>query len=111
MTSNSKNLGRILKQRRLMAGLTLHQLSALSGVSSSHLGRIERGEHFPSVHILHKITKPLGFSESELFTFVGYLTPQPSTMAESPSDRRLDSYAARYYRKSQLKYSALLSAF
>jgi len=78
-----------------MAGLTLHRLSALSGVSASHLGRIERGEHFPSVHILHKITKPSGFSESELFAFVGYLVTQPSNLGESPSDRRLDPYAAK----------------
>jgi len=35
------NLGKILKQRRLMAPLTLQKLSAKSGVSASHLGRIE----------------------------------------------------------------------
>ncbi len=44
MTNNSQNLGRILKQRRLMIPLTLRQITATSSISSSHLGRIERGE-------------------------------------------------------------------
>ena len=95
MTNDSNNLGRMLKRRRLLAGLTLRELSVISGVSASHLGRIERGEHFPSAHILRKITKPLGLSGNELFTFVGYLVPQLSNPVENPSYRRLDPYVAR----------------
>ena len=71
-------LSKMLKQRRLMAELTLHQLSASSGVSSSHLGRIERGERFPSGHILRKIAKPLELDESQLLMLAGYLSPQSS---------------------------------
>lgn len=76
------NLGKILKQRRLMIPLTLGELAAKSGVSSSHLGRMERGERFPSARVLRKIAKPLGFSESQLFTLVGYLSPLSSCMVE-----------------------------
>jgi len=65
---NSEDLARILRQQRVMMSLTLQQLSEMSGVSSSHLGRIERGERFPSAHILRKIAKPLGLAEGELFT-------------------------------------------
>ena len=83
MTNNSKNLGRILKQQRVMIPLTLWQLAAISGVSSSHLGRIERGERFPSASILRKIAKPLGFEESELFSLAGYLSPQSPGIAEN----------------------------
>ena len=71
-------LSKMLKQRRLMAELTLHQLSASSGVSSAHLGRIERGERFPSGHILRKIAKPLELDESQLLILAGYLSPQSS---------------------------------
>lgn len=95
MTNDNKNLGRMLKRRRLLAGLTLCELGTLSGVSPSHLGRMERGEHFPSVHLLRKITKPLGISGNELFTFVGYLIPQLSNTVENPGNRRLDPYVAR----------------
>jgi len=66
MTSNNNGryLGRILKQRRVMIPLTLRGLAAISGMSSSHLGRVERGERFPSALILRKIAKQLGFEES-----------------------------------------------
>ncbi len=75
---NSNDLGKILKQRRVMIPMTLGELAAASGVSSSHLGRIERGERFPSAHMLRKIAKPLGFEETELLTLGGFLSPQPS---------------------------------
>ena len=77
------NLGRILKQQRVSLPLTLRDLSAMSGVSASHLGRIERGERFPSGSVLRKIAGPLGFEEDELFTLAGYLSPQQAGVAES----------------------------
>jgi len=92
------NLGTILKQQRVAVPLTLQELTNKSGVSSSHLGRIERGERFPSAHVLQKIAMPLGFEEDELLTLAGYLSPQPPRMAEeSPSytTRRVDPYVAR----------------
>ncbi len=92
------NLGSLLKQQRLRIPLTLRELTALSGVSSSHLGRIEKGERFPSASILRRIAKPLGFEEDELFTLAGYLSPQPSGVAEEHpaySGRRLDPYVAK----------------
>jgi len=90
----NNDLGKILKQRRVMVPLTLHELAAASGVSASHLGRIERGERFPSAHILRKIAPPLNSSEDELFTLAGYLSPHPSTGAERPSVGQLDPYVA-----------------
>ena len=93
-----KNLGIMLKQQRLRTPLTLRELTELSGVSSSHLGRIERGERFPSASILRRIAKPLGFGEDELFTLAGYLSPQTPGIAEATpvySGRQLDPYVAR----------------
>lgn len=88
MTNNE--LGKIIKQRRVMIPLTLGELAAKSGVSASHLGRIERGERFPSARILRKIAEPLGFSEDELFTFAGFLSPQSSGGVERPTTGQLD---------------------
>ncbi len=99
MDSNNENhLGRIIKQQRVSLPLTLQELAAKSGVSASHLGRIERGERFPSAHILQRIAKPLGFEEDELFTLAGYLSPQSPMVAEKIpgySSERLDPYVAR----------------
>ena len=99
MDSEYQNhLGKIIKQQRISLPLTLQQLAAKSGVSASHLGRIERGERFPSAHILQKIAKPLAFEEDELFTLAGYLSPQSPMIAEKMatySSERLDPYVAR----------------
>ena len=98
MTNNSESLGRMLKQQRVMIPLTLRGLSAIAGVSSSHLGRIERGERFPSASVLRKIAKPLGFEESELFSLAGYLSSRPAGIEEESigySARQLDPYVAK----------------
>jgi len=99
MERNENNLGRILKQQRIAIPLTLQELAATSEVSSSHLGRIERGERFPSAHILRRIAKPLGFDEDELFTLAGFLSPQTPSVAEergsSYASRHLDPYVAK----------------
>ena len=96
--SNESHLGRIIKQQRISLELTLQQLRAKSGVSASHLGRIERGERFPSAQVLRKIAKPLSFEEDELFTLAGFLSPPSSMVAEkgpSYGMAQLDPYVAR----------------
>ncbi len=99
MESNQKNyLGRILKQQRISQQLTLQELTAKSGVSPSHIGRIERGERFPSARTLHKIAKPLGFDDNELFTLAGYLSPASSMVAEETpgyAGGRVDPYVTQ----------------
>ncbi len=82
ITDGHQNLGRIVKQQRIAAEMTLKELSSRSGVSASYLGRLERGERFPSAHILRRIAGPLGFEESELFTLAGFLSPKPSIEAD-----------------------------
>ena len=92
------NLGQIIRQQRITVPLTLQQLASMSGVSASHLGRIERGERFPSAPILRKVAQPLGFEENELFTLAGYLSPQTPGIAEAGtgySGGRLAPYVAR----------------
>ena len=99
MNNNNKSaLGEILKQQRLRMSLTLRELTELSGVSASHLGRVERGERFPSASILRRIAQHLGFEEDELFTLAGYLSPVSPGIAEAHpaySGRQLDPYVAK----------------
>jgi transcriptional regulator with XRE-family HTH domain len=92
------HLGGILKQQRISLSITLQELARKAGVSVSHLGRIERGERFPSAHTLQRIAKPLAFEEDELFTLAGYLSPQSPLVTEKTptfSGERLDPYVAR----------------
>jgi len=74
------NLGTIVKRQRNRLGITLVELAAKSGVSTSHLGRIESTQRYPSTTVLRKIAKPLGLAENELFNLAGYLpTDVPKT--------------------------------
>jgi transcriptional regulator with XRE-family HTH domain len=98
MSDPRKNLGKILKQQRQTAGLTLHELSDASGVSPSHLGRVEKGERFPSAAILQRIAGPLGLSEGEIFTMAGYLSNQvanPPVNENGHTKSNLDPYVAQ----------------
>jgi len=92
-------LGKILKQQRISIPMTLQTLAAASGISSSHLGRIERGERYPSAKILRRIAKHLGFDENELFTMAGFLTPSNMGVSEDDNNgygrHRLDPYVAK----------------
>jgi transcriptional regulator with XRE-family HTH domain len=94
MTAGNRNdLAKILRQRRVMTPMTLQELAHVSGVSPSHLGRIERGQRFPSARVLRKIAKPLGFGESELFSRAGFLSPGADGQAKE-NVGQFDPYVA-----------------
>ena len=106
MTAVNNDLGRIIKQQRILAQMTLRELATRSGVSASHLGRVEMGERFPSAHILQKVAGPLGFEEGELFALAGYLSPQLLTAAETMAEnniKQLDPIAASMLRQEPIE--------
>ena len=113
MNNKNSHLGEIIRQRRVTIPLTLGEVSTLTGVSPSHLGRVERGERFPSARILRKIAGPLEFSENELFTLADYLSPQPSSAVESEvSSGRLDPMVSRVLSQEPIEIQrAVLSIF
>jgi transcriptional regulator with XRE-family HTH domain len=95
---NLLRFGSVLKQQRLSIPLTLQELSGKARVSASHLGRIERGQRFPSAKILRRLAGPLGLEENEIFTVAGYLTPQSQSLTESKpihANGALDPVVAR----------------
>ncbi len=97
-SATSKRVGKVLKDQRVNRPLTLQQLAAKTRVSASHLGRIERGERFPSAHVLKRMARPLGFDENELFTIAGYLSPQADLSSDANpgfSGGQLDPFVAR----------------
>jgi transcriptional regulator with XRE-family HTH domain len=98
-TNNARNtLGKKIKRQRLKKSLTLCELSAMSGVSPSHLGRIEKGERYPSATILKRIAEPLGYSDGELFTIAGFLSPEylnPSSERKKSHNDNIDPSVSR----------------
>lgn len=94
----AKGLGEIIRRQRVSVPLTLQELARIARVSPSYIGRIERGERFPSARILNKIAGPLGFDQDELFSLAGYLAPQADTGADPAPKKgcgQLDPYVAR----------------
>jgi len=81
---DNNNLGLILKARRREKGLTLTQLSRLSGLHLGHIARIERGERFPKGYTLKKLAKPLDFTEIELFKMAGLLSSDKTSDVPLP---------------------------
>ena len=97
MEKKNNDFGRLIRQQRVMIPMTLHELAAKSGVSPSHLGRMERGERSPSAGVLQKIAKPLKFNVNELFVLAGYLPPQLKDMQANQStyiNSKLDPYVS-----------------
>jgi transcriptional regulator with XRE-family HTH domain len=72
------DIGKVLKQRRRSLSLTIREISEKSGVSASHLSRIEKGNRFPSASVLRRIAEPLGYEELDLMMEAGYLSPLKS---------------------------------
>ena len=81
------NIPKIIKEQRKNMSLSLNQLSQISGVSISHLSRIERGNRRPSLRTLQKIAKLLGFDLQELLVITGHLTPGSSLTSEEEREK------------------------
>jgi len=73
--------------------MTLLELASASHVSSSHIGRIERGERYPSARTLKRLAAPLRIDEAELMSLAGYFSRDLPTVSENISTQ-LDPYVS-----------------
>ncbi len=79
-----EKLNSLLEQR----GITKYQLSQMTNISQSHLGRISKGITMPTVDTLETILKVLNCSMSEFFAIgtecqVTYLTVEEQKLVDS----------------------------
>ncbi|MES2957574.1 MAG: helix-turn-helix transcriptional regulator [Pseudomonadota bacterium] len=58
--------GAVVRAARTEDGLAQEALAHLAGVERSHMGKIERGEHMPTLAMILKIARALGRSSGEL---------------------------------------------
>lgn len=105
----TNNLGKVLQGRRKSKELTLRQASISSGVSVAHIGRIERGERFPSARILRKLANPLDFSEVELLKLAGFMSQDGSKCpsCRTPGYRVLPWQPPEYFDPLMIKVECL----
>ena len=62
MTKLRINIGQQIAMLRKKHGLTIRELSELSGINSSNISKIENGKYNISIDIIERICKSLGAS-------------------------------------------------
>jgi len=107
----NNNLGKTLKQARLAIPLTLTKLAEKSGVSQSYLARVERGERFPSGHVLKKIASPLGFDEATLLCLAGFMDSPPRERENGHLDPYVASVLSQEPVRTQRAVISILAIF
>lgn len=60
-------LGKNVKYHRYRKNFTQERLAELLKVSPNYIGRVERGQHSPSLEKIENIAKALGIKPFELF--------------------------------------------
>lgn len=70
--------GAAVRASRLAIGIAQEELALKAGVERSHMGKIERGEHMPTLGMAMKIARALGIPASVLVeeTEASLVTPK-----------------------------------
>jgi transcriptional regulator with XRE-family HTH domain len=68
-----QRLGRVIREQRTAAELSLRDLAARTNVSNPYLSQLERGLHEPSVRVLKAIATALNMSAEALMVQAGML--------------------------------------
>lgn len=58
--------GKAVRAARVEQGIAQEELGAIAGIARSHMGKIERGEHMPTLALILKISVALKISAAEL---------------------------------------------
>lgn len=66
----AKIVGDRIRILRTEKGLSQEELAHRAGVSTSHIGKLERGEKNPSLSSIEKITNALGITLEDLFKYI-----------------------------------------
>ncbi|GLO65006.1 helix-turn-helix domain-containing protein [Oceanobacillus kimchii] len=72
MNEKRNKIGRFIKKYRQEKEMSLRALSEITGISFSHVSKIERGEHTPSKETISIIANKLDLDENELLIMSGY---------------------------------------
>ena len=58
--------GQAVRAARLAQGIAQDEFAGLAGIARSHMGKIKRGEHMPTLALILKISLALKISSAEL---------------------------------------------
>jgi transcriptional regulator with XRE-family HTH domain len=60
--------GQAVRAARMEQGLAQEELASLADIERSHMGKIERGEHMPTLALIFRIAVALNRSAADLIT-------------------------------------------
>lgn len=66
LSAPAKAFGQAVRSARLEQGVAQETLAHRAGIERSHMGKIERGEHMPTLAMILRIAKGLNCSSSDL---------------------------------------------
>ncbi len=67
--------GSVIRTARTSQGIAQEALALRSGIERSHMGKIERGEHMPTLSAVFKLARGLGVSAAVLIQDTASLLP------------------------------------
>ena len=73
--------GAAVREERTSQGIAQEALAHLSGIERSHMGKIERGEHVPTLPLILKIARALQCSAAHLMALT------EAKLAEGPPSK------------------------
>ncbi|MEE9928724.1 helix-turn-helix domain-containing protein [Microvirgula aerodenitrificans] len=74
-TGPAQAFGNVVRKRRMEQGVAQEKLAQLAGIERSHMGKIERGKHMPSLILILRIARALDCSSADLLTAMERLMP------------------------------------
>jgi XRE family transcriptional regulator, regulator of sulfur utilization len=84
----AKAFGLSVKARRTEQGVAQEALAHMAGVERSHMGKIERGEHIPTLPLIFKIAEALGCTVTALVSAMeGRLSSSSDDMKKDVADK------------------------
>ena len=80
-------VGAAVRALRTERGIAQETLANLAGVERSHMGKVERGEHQPTLALIFKIAGALGCSTTVLMAEAEARLGQPGTILTKTEDQ------------------------
>jgi transcriptional regulator with XRE-family HTH domain len=77
------NLGRLIREQRQLAHLSVRELARLASISNAYLSQVERGLHEPSVRVLQAVADVLEVPVEDLVGPSGRRDVKTSNAAEA----------------------------
>lgn len=66
--TSASAFGKAVRAARVAQGVAQDEFASRASISRSHMGKIERGEHVPTLPLILKISTALGISAADLMT-------------------------------------------